>query len=322
MTSATEPADDSQLGGRLPLLTPAELDPEQARLRDHLAATRGADARAAGFALELPGGEVIGPFNAFLRVPGIFQALQQWAAAIRHYDLPADVQQVAILTVGAAWHSDYEVYAHTAEARHAGVPDSDVDAIVAGRPPTGLSGPASLAHRLQIPPCGARKHLVRNIQRVIKPCDALRANQFSMARREGTNVVFRRGGPNLFRDINREKIRARDEAVHRLQADVVRVNMIGVSPTSGLHGAVSGGPNSLRLRSNDRMFAIGFVPNRNDFDAKACDELAGVELRCRLAAKAVADAKREFSKDQRFCGHAMKGPQNDGCVKPRLSSLA
>ena len=107
MTSAAEPADDSQLGGRLPLLTPAELDPEQARLRDHLAATRGADARAAGFALELPGGEVIGPFNAFLRVPGIFQALQQWAAAIRHYDLPADVQQVAILTVGAAWHSDY-----------------------------------------------------------------------------------------------------------------------------------------------------------------------------------------------------------------------
>jgi 4-carboxymuconolactone decarboxylase len=158
MTSAAEPADDSQLGGRLPLLTPAELDPEQARLRDHLAATRGADARAAGFALELPGGEVIGPFNAFLRVPGIFQALQQWAAAIRHYDLPADVQQVAILTVGAAWHSDYEVYAHTAEARHAGVPASDVDAIVAGRPPVGLSGPASLAHRLAL--ALARDHAV------------------------------------------------------------------------------------------------------------------------------------------------------------------
>src|ERR1700727_3004234 len=144
MTSATEPADDSQLGGRLPLLTPAELDPEQARLRDHLAATRGADARAAGFALELPGGEVIGPFNAFLRVPGIFQALQQWAAAIRHYDLPADVQQVAILTVGAAWHSDYEVYAHTAEARHAGVPENAITSIVAGQPPVGLSGPADI----------------------------------------------------------------------------------------------------------------------------------------------------------------------------------
>ncbi len=150
MTSAAEPAEDSQLGGRLPLLTPAELDPEQAQLRDRLAATRGADARAAGFALELPGGEVIGPFNAFLRVPGIFQALQQWAAAIRHYDLPAEVQQVAILTVGAAWRSDYEVYAHTAEARHAGVPEDAIDAIVAGQPPAGLSGPADIAHRLAL----------------------------------------------------------------------------------------------------------------------------------------------------------------------------
>jgi 4-carboxymuconolactone decarboxylase len=150
MTTATEPADESQLGGRLPLLTPAELDPEQAQLRDHLAATRGADARAAGFALELPGGEVIGPFNAFLRVPGIFQALQQWAAAIRHYDLPAEVQQVAILTVGAAWHSDYEVYAHTAEARHAGVPEDAIDAIVAGQPPVGLSAPADIAYRLAL----------------------------------------------------------------------------------------------------------------------------------------------------------------------------
>jgi 4-carboxymuconolactone decarboxylase len=155
MTSAPQPAEDStpghsQLGGRLPLLTPAELDPEQARLRDRLAATRGADARAAGFLLELPAGEVAGPFNAYLRVPGIFQALQQWATEIRHYDLPADVQQVAILTLGAAWNSDYEVYAHAAEARHAGLPDQAVDAIIAGEAPTGLSPAADIARRLTL----------------------------------------------------------------------------------------------------------------------------------------------------------------------------
>ena len=160
MTSPAQGAEDPQLGGRLPLLRPAELDPEQARLRDQLAATRGADARAAGFELELPGGEVIGPFNAYLRVPGIFQATQQWAAAIRHYDLPADVQQVAILTVGAAWRSDYEVYAHTAEARHAGVPENAIEAIVAGQPPVGLSGPADIAHRLAL--ALALDHAVRD----------------------------------------------------------------------------------------------------------------------------------------------------------------
>lgn len=142
--------DHTQLGGRLPLLTPAELDPDQARLRDRLASGRAADARAAGFEIELPGGEMIGPFNAFLRVPGIFQALQQWASAIRDAGLPADVQQVAILTLGAAWRSHYEVYAHAAEARHAGVPGPAVDAIIAGQPPTGLSQPAAIAHRLTL----------------------------------------------------------------------------------------------------------------------------------------------------------------------------
>jgi 4-carboxymuconolactone decarboxylase len=142
--------DHDQLGGRLPLLTPAELDPEQARLRDRLVATRGADAREAGFLLELPGGEVAGPFNIHLRVPAIFQLLQEWAAEIRRYGLPADAYQVAILTLGAAWHSDYEVYAHAAEARHAGVPGAAVDAIVAGQPPAGLSAAAGLAHRLTL----------------------------------------------------------------------------------------------------------------------------------------------------------------------------
>jgi 4-carboxymuconolactone decarboxylase len=93
-------------------------------------------------------------------VPGIFQALQQWAAAIRHYDLPADVQQVAILTVGAAWRSDYEVYAHTAEARHAGVAENAIEAIVAGQPPVGLSGPADIAHRLAL--ALALDHAVRD----------------------------------------------------------------------------------------------------------------------------------------------------------------
>jgi 4-carboxymuconolactone decarboxylase len=138
------------LGGRLPLLKPGDLDPVQAQARDHLAATRGAGAREAGFTLELPGGQLIGPFNALLHVPAIFQALSDWATAIAEYGLPADVQQVAILTVGAAWRSDYEIYAHTAEARHAGVPDAAIEAILAGAPPVDLSPAADVAHRLAL----------------------------------------------------------------------------------------------------------------------------------------------------------------------------
>jgi 4-carboxymuconolactone decarboxylase len=100
--------------------------------------------------MELPGGELIGPFNAYLHVPGIFQALRDWMSAIQQYGLPGDVQQVAILTVGAAWRSDYEVYAHAAEARHAGVPDSAVEAILAGAAPIDLSPAADVAHRLAL----------------------------------------------------------------------------------------------------------------------------------------------------------------------------
>ena len=162
MTSAAEPTgpavnalpdptvSDEGLGGRLPLLKPADLDPVQAQARDGLLASRGADARAAGFTMELPGGELIGPFNAYLHVPGIFQALRDWMAAIQEYGLPDDVQQVAILTVGAAWRSDYEAYAHAAEARHAGVPDTAIEAILDGASPVDLSPAADVAHRLAL----------------------------------------------------------------------------------------------------------------------------------------------------------------------------
>ena len=146
-----DPNDPSQgLGGRLPLLKPSDLDAIQKEARAGLVASRGADAAAAGFTMELPGGELIGPFNAYLHVPPIFRALRDWMAAIQEYGLPEDVQQVAILTVGAAWRSDYEVYAHAAEARHAGVPDSAIEAILDGVPPIDLSPAADVAHRLAL----------------------------------------------------------------------------------------------------------------------------------------------------------------------------
>lgn len=142
--------DGERLGGRLRLLATAELDPEQARLREELVGARGADAAAAGFDLQLPDGRLIGPFNPYLHVPTIGIALRQWAAAIARHALPADVEQAAILTVGVAWQSDYEIYAHTAEARHAGIPDSEIKAIIEGREPRGLSDPAEIAHRLAL----------------------------------------------------------------------------------------------------------------------------------------------------------------------------
>lgn len=144
----TRQTEYDRLGGRLPLLDPDQLDADQLRLRDELVGTRGAAAAAVGFEMQLPDGRLIGPFNAYLHAPQIGQALRDWATAIGHHNLAPDVQQAAILTLGASWNSAYEVYAHTAEARHAGIPKKAIEAIVAGRPPGGLSPAADVAHHL------------------------------------------------------------------------------------------------------------------------------------------------------------------------------
>jgi 4-carboxymuconolactone decarboxylase len=46
------------------------------------------------------------------------------------------VHEVVVLTVGAAWRSDYELYAHSALARMAGLPDAVVRALASGQSPT------------------------------------------------------------------------------------------------------------------------------------------------------------------------------------------
>jgi 4-carboxymuconolactone decarboxylase len=148
LTSDSSPPDLDALGGRLSLLAPHELSAQQIQLRDDIAETRGVDAAEAGFTMQLPDGRMIGPFNVYLHVPELGLALRQWGVATARHDLPGDVQQAAILTVGAAWRSEYEIYAHRAEARHAGLPAEAIEAILHDDEPTGLSPAALVAHQL------------------------------------------------------------------------------------------------------------------------------------------------------------------------------
>ena len=144
----TSDRQDEGLGGRLPLLAGNELDALQMRLRDELVQTRVRDADDAGYRVQLPDGRLIGPFNAYLHSPEVGLALRQWAIAIDSSGLPADVREVVILTVGFAWQSDFEIYAHAAEARRVGVPERAIDAILSGREPDEISSSARIAHRL------------------------------------------------------------------------------------------------------------------------------------------------------------------------------
>jgi hypothetical protein len=81
--------DDARLGGRLDLLSPEQLTTDQRQLYDRLSATRIARAKDAGYQAALPDGRLIGPFNAFLRVPPIGAAQVEWAQAISAAGLPA-----------------------------------------------------------------------------------------------------------------------------------------------------------------------------------------------------------------------------------------
>ncbi len=134
------------LGGRLPLLRPAEMDEAQKALHDHIATTAVPWAEAAGFRMQTAEGELIGPFNAVLFSPDIgraFLALQSEEG--KRTSLSDRVRQVVILTVGSVWQAPYELYAHAAVARQAGLSDDAVRALSLGEPADELSGEERVA---------------------------------------------------------------------------------------------------------------------------------------------------------------------------------
>jgi 4-carboxymuconolactone decarboxylase len=138
----------SDLGGRLPLLDPDELDAEQRDLLSYLQTRVVPWADAAGFRVTKADGKFIGPFNAALRSPTVAGAfLQLQASEERHTSLSDRVRQVMILAVGAAWAADYEIYAHSAVAHRSGIPADAVRRLAEGSLPDTLGDDEKVAYR-------------------------------------------------------------------------------------------------------------------------------------------------------------------------------
>lgn len=137
-----------RLGGRLGLLPPNTLSGEQRQVYDALCDLVVPEADQGGFTARLPDGRLIGPFNALLRNPHLTMGYGQWVRAITAGGLPADVREAIILTVGAEWGAEYEIYAHRAAGSAAGLPAAAIEAILSGAAPAGLSPVAQLAYRL------------------------------------------------------------------------------------------------------------------------------------------------------------------------------
>ena len=131
---------------RLPLLTPEQLNPTQKQLYDRMEQEQVPWANKAGFQTETPDKKLLGPFNGLLYAPEVGQTyLDYFAAEKKNTTLSERVHEIVILTVGAAWNSAYELYAHTAVGKSVGLPDAVVKAVAAGQTPEGLSEPEAAA---------------------------------------------------------------------------------------------------------------------------------------------------------------------------------
>ncbi|MFC9840168.1 carboxymuconolactone decarboxylase family protein [Rhodococcus sp. NPDC127530] len=143
----TDHADE--LGGRLPLADPATLTAEQRALFDRMLTRIVPWADDAGFQTTAKNGRLIGPFNPALLNPAVTASLLDLHVTERaHTSLSERVREVVILAVGAVWRADYELYAHVAVARSAGLSDAAVRMIAAGEQPSELSEQETIAQRL------------------------------------------------------------------------------------------------------------------------------------------------------------------------------
>ena len=89
---------------------------------------------ASGFVAKVDDGRLIGPFNVVLESPDLGAAFLQFQnAEEKMTSLTERVRQVVILTVGSVWKSPYELYAHAAVARTAGLPEQAVQELIKGQ---------------------------------------------------------------------------------------------------------------------------------------------------------------------------------------------
>ena len=90
-----------------------------------------------------------GPFNVLLRSPEVGDLGQQFGGAMRfRTGLPRTVSEVIIIMTGRFWMAQYEWYSHRNAALQNGVAPAVVDAIAAGKRPTGMPREMEIAYNL------------------------------------------------------------------------------------------------------------------------------------------------------------------------------
>jgi 4-carboxymuconolactone decarboxylase len=132
---------------RLPLSSPSELSPEQRPLYDVM--RKGIEANFKGFIAINGAGQLIGPWNPWIRFPKfggpVWELVKSLSTAPT---LPRPVREIAILVTGAHFHSAYEIYAHVLVAELRGITDDKIATIIAGQRPGDLTRDEAVAYDL------------------------------------------------------------------------------------------------------------------------------------------------------------------------------
>jgi 4-carboxymuconolactone decarboxylase len=114
------------VGDRFKPLTYREMTPEQKKMFESLIS---GERRGAG-----------GPFNVLLRSPEMGDLAQKFGASMRfHSSIPPKLNELAIIITARHWTSHYEWYAHRRAAANQGLNPVIIEAIAAGKRPTGMA---------------------------------------------------------------------------------------------------------------------------------------------------------------------------------------
>jgi 4-carboxymuconolactone decarboxylase len=133
-----------ELRMRLPLISPAQLTPQQKSLYDEM--RKGIASNFNAFKVEREDGALMGPWNPWLHEPGIGKAIWDFTLAMTaNASLKDDVRQIAILVVGARFDAAYEIYAHIAVAEKEAMKPERLATLVANLKPNDLSPEESVA---------------------------------------------------------------------------------------------------------------------------------------------------------------------------------
>lgn len=124
-------------------ITYDQTTPEQREVWDGIIASRGGATNLVG-----DDGALIGPFNSMVASPRIGGRIQELGQAIRFgSSVDNRLLELAIITVGAHWRSNFEWFAHSRMAAEAGVDASVIDALAEGRTPDFAKTDEATVHR-------------------------------------------------------------------------------------------------------------------------------------------------------------------------------